>query len=417
MALAQDAADVSGELSGSGGADSGTTGRETCTETEGTQEEGAETLLGDTTTTKNECQTEPRALAVTQQQSDHLESTTGDRSSCDLNINNTNPPQCLGMGDESLNAKPTKSNQAEPDCDVAIKYTASTSATKTTTGNDATKTNASSVVTDATRTIEDNDAAENSAGKASTNATKTNASNTVDTSTTLSKPPAEPTKSALDKELEALLSLGTTDPPPHDILMIQSEHNGTVDIVKAETSLEDPNEREGKGPPPQLRPATTWTSANLREFKHRMANEKHGLLTIRRGEVVTVRVPTHPDGKRLCWEFATDDYDIGFGIYFDWTPVTSTAVTLQVSESSDDEEEEDTESPWHSREGDVERGSVYRLRSRYGEIMQVYRRDSHREVQAGSHEYPGEGVYLLKLDNSYSLLRNKTLYFHVYYSS
>ncbi|XP_072284517.1 protein TMED8 isoform X2 [Pyxicephalus adspersus] len=227
---------------------------------------------------------------------------------------------------------------------------------------------------------------------------------------------SEPAKSSLDKELEALLS-GCSDPPPLDVLMIQSEQAGMVNIVKVEQDTDDPAVTEKKAPPPPLRPATTWTSANIREFKHRMASEKHGMLTVRRGEVMTVRVPTHPEGKRLCWEFATDDYDIGFGIYFDWTPVTSTAVTIQVSDSSDDEEEEETESPWHSREGDVERGSVYRLRSRYGEIMQVFRRDSHREVQAGNHDYPGEGVYLLKLDNSYSLLRNKTLYFHVYYSS
>ncbi|XP_040189832.1 protein TMED8 isoform X3 [Rana temporaria] len=230
------------------------------------------------------------------------------------------------------------------------------------------------------------------------------------------KGPSEPTKSSLDKELEALLS-SCTDPPPLDVLMIQSEHAGMVDIVKVEQNTDDPAATDKKAPPPPLRPPTTWTSANIREFKHRMASEKHGLLTVRRGEVMTVRVPTHPEGKRLCWEFATDDYDIGFGIYFDWTPVTSTAVTIQVSDSSDDEEEEETESPWHSREGDVERGSVYRLRSRYGEIMQVFRKDSHREVQAGSHDYPGEGVYLLKLDNSYSLLRNKALFFHVYYSS
>ncbi|KAG8448984.1 hypothetical protein GDO86_015885 [Hymenochirus boettgeri] len=210
-----------------------------------------------------------------------------------------------------------------------------------------------------------------------------------------------------EQEQDALLFLCPAQPESLDVLMIQSESNGTVDVVKVERT---PSEGEGKASP------TTWTSANLREFKHRMASEKHGLLTVRRGEVMTVRVPTHPEGKRLCWEFATDDYDIGFGMYFDWTPVTSTAVTLQVSESSDEEDEE-TESPWHGREGDVERGSVYRLRSRYGEIMQVCRRDSHREVQAGSHEYPGEGVYLLKLDNSYSLMRNKTLYFHVYYSS
>ncbi|XP_053330950.1 protein TMED8 isoform X2 [Spea bombifrons] len=206
-----------------------------------------------------------------------------------------------------------------------------------------------------------------------------------------------------------------SEPAPLDVLMIQSEYMGSVNVLKVERSVS--GSEKGRAPPPPLAPPTTWTSANVREFKARMASEKHGQLVVRRGEVVTVRVPTHPEGKRLCWEFATDDYDIGFGIYFDWTPVTSTAVTLQVSESSDEEEEDETESPWHSREGDVERGSVYRLRSRYGEILAVYRRDSHREVQAGSHEYPGEGVYLLKLDNSYSLLRNKTLYFHVYYSS
>ncbi|KAM4662494.1 protein TMED8 [Discoglossus pictus] len=233
----------------------------------------------------------------------------------------------------------------------------------------------------------------------------------------ISRVPKEPAQTSLEKELDAILSLCSEESNSPDVLMIQSEHSGQVDIVKVESPQTDSEEGKGKAPPPPLAPPSTWTSVNLREFKSRMAQEKHGMLTVRRGEVMTIRVPTHPEGKRLCWEFATDDYDIGFGIYFDWTPVTSTAVTLQVSESSDEEDEEETESPWHSREGDVERGSVYRLRSRYGEIMQVFRRDSHREVQAGSHEYPGEGVYLLKLDNSYSLLRSKTLYFHVYYSS
>ncbi|XP_073494234.1 protein TMED8 [Phyllobates terribilis] len=290
---------------------------------------------------------------------------------------------------------------------AATTTSAGNAATTTIAGRSATMTNAGSAATDATTT---------SAGNAATDATTTNQT-VVTTKTTTKMSTAEPTKTALDKELEALLSLASADPPPHDVLMIHSEYSGTTDIVKADPRLEEPSVTEGTVPPCPLRPATTWTSANLREFKHRMAHEKHGLLTVRRGEVMTVRVPTHPDGKRLCWEFATDDYDIGFGIYFDWSPVTSTAVTLQVSESSDEEEEEDAESPWHSREGDVERGSVYRLRSRYGEVMQVYRRDSHREVQAGNHEYPGEGVYLLKMDNSYSLLRNKTLYFHVYYSS
>ena len=56
---------------------------------------------------------------------------------------------------------------------------------------------------------------------------------------------------------------------------------------------------------------------------------------------MTVHVPTAPEGKQVCWEFATDGYDIGFGIYFDWTPVTSRAITVHVSESSDDEDEDE----------------------------------------------------------------------------
>lgn len=49
-------------------------------------------------------------------------------------------------------------------------------------------------------------------------------------------------------------------------------------------------------------------------------------------------------------------------------------------------------------------------------IIPVYRRDCQEEVYAGSHSYPGQGVYLLKFDNSYSLWRSKTLYYRVYYT-
>ena len=49
-------------------------------------------------------------------------------------------------------------------------------------------------------------------------------------------------------------------------------------------------------------------------------------------------------------------------------------------------------------------------------IIPVYRRDCQEEVYAGSHYYPGQGVYLLKFDNSYSLWRSKTLYYRVYYT-
>ena len=49
-------------------------------------------------------------------------------------------------------------------------------------------------------------------------------------------------------------------------------------------------------------------------------------------------------------------------------------------------------------------------------IVPIYRRDCHQEVYAGTHNYPGPGVYLLKFDNTYSLWRSKTLYYRVYYT-
>lgn len=167
---------------------------------------------------------------------------------------------------------------------------------------------------------------------------------------------------------------------------------------------------------PPLKPPSTWTSMAMKELKAKLRLEKDSVVAVYRGDIMTVHVPTVPEGKRVCWEFATDSYDIGFGIYFDWTPVTSRAITVHISESSDDEDEEDElEGPVNT--GDVEKGSKSLANSNLGEILPVYRQDSHMAVQGGSHEYPGEGTYLLKFDNSYSLWRNKTLYYRVYYSA
>ncbi|KAF5922928.1 hypothetical protein HPG69_013273, partial [Diceros bicornis minor] len=176
-----------------------------------------------------------------------------------------------------------------------------------------------------------------------------------------------------------------------DIVMIQSEHTGAIDILSADLESADLLGDHRKVSPPLMAPPCIWTFAKMKEFKSKLGKEKNSRLVVKRGEVVTIRVPTHPEGKRVCWEFATDDYDIGFGVYFDWTPVTSTDITVQVSDSSEDEdedEEEDEEIEDPVPVGDVERGSRSSLRGRYGEVMPVYRRDSHRDVQAGSHDYP-----------------------------
>uniref|UniRef100_A0A8C3BRE7 GOLD domain-containing protein n=1 Tax=Cairina moschata TaxID=8855 RepID=A0A8C3BRE7_CAIMO len=132
-----------------------------------------------------------------------------------------------------------------------------------------------------------------------------------------------------------------------DIVMIQSDHTGAVDILSAELETADLLGEQRKAQPPPLAPPTTWTMGKMKEFKTKMGKEKNARMVVKRGEVVTV------------------------------------------SESSDEEdEEEEEEIEGLAPVGDVERGSKSYLRNRYGEIMPVYRRDSHREVQAGSHDYP-----------------------------
>ncbi|KAK7103264.1 Golgi resident protein GCP60-like isoform X2 [Littorina saxatilis] len=171
---------------------------------------------------------------------------------------------------------------------------------------------------------------------------------------------------------------------------------------------------------PPIAAASMWTRKDLKEFKDSLRKDKDSVIKIGSGETVTVRVPTHEDGTCLFWEFATDHYDIGFGVYFEWTIAPSNTVSVHVSESSDEEEFEE-ERPGVEAEAkgdDVERGGKTAPSDKppTDEIIPVYRRDCHEEVYCGSHVYPGRGVYLLKFDNSYSLWRSKTLYYRVYYS-
>ncbi|KAK1328045.1 hypothetical protein QTO34_012467 [Cnephaeus nilssonii] len=153
-----------------------------------------------------------------------------------------------------------------------------------------------------------------------------------------------------------------------------------------------------------------WTRPQIKDFKEKIRQDADSVITVGRGEVVTVRVPTHEEGSYLFWEFATDSYDIGFGVYFEWTDSPNTAVSVHVSESSDDEEEEEENIT------SEEKAKKNANKPVLDEIVPVYRRDCHEEVYAGSHQYPGRGVYLLKFDNSYSLWRSKSVYYRVYYT-
>jgi len=166
-----------------------------------------------------------------------------------------------------------------------------------------------------------------------------------------------------------------------------------------------------------ITPANMWTRKDMKEFKEQIRKEKDAVIKVGSGETVTVRVPTHEDGRCIFWEFSTDYYDIGFGVYFEWSKAQSNTVTVHVSDSSEEEEEgEDGNNP---EKKDIERGvgsTNKPPKPRQDEIVPICRRDCHEEVYAGSHPYPGDGVYLLKFDNSYSLWRSKTLYYRVYYS-
>ncbi|XP_054264447.1 Golgi resident protein GCP60 isoform X2 [Macrosteles quadrilineatus] len=197
--------------------------------------------------------------------------------------------------------------------------------------------------------------------------------------------------------------------------------NGTLHHSQPESEEDDDDDEVNSQGTMSM--ASMWTRKDVREFKESIRREGgDAILRVGHGETVTVRVPTHEDGTCLFWEFATDNYDIGFGVYFEWTKSTTNQVSVHVSESEDeddyelDEEDED----FTSLPQDLERGNSSPKqvvdRPPLSVIVPVYRRDCMEEVYAGSHAYPGQGVYLLKFDNSYSFWRSKTVYYRVYYT-
>ena len=104
-------------------------------------------------------------------------------------------------------------------------------------------------------------------------------------------------------------------------------------------------------------------------------------------------------GTCLFWEFATESYDVGFGVSFEWSLPSSEGITVEVDENE----------PIKDNVNEVQKPRV-------DEILPTVRRPCDQEVMVGSHLYPGRGVYLLKFDNSYSLFRSKTLFYRVYYT-
>ncbi|KAI6236945.1 hypothetical protein M3Y95_00213000 [Aphelenchoides besseyi] len=217
------------------------------------------------------------------------------------------------------------------------------------------------------------------------------------------------------KPPSSYLQQGLERPPPKDKVRVVNDDE--------DSEASDEEAQEDVPSNPKIAPANLWTVKNIVEFKDNIRKEgPEGVLKCGHGETVTVRVPTHNEGTCLFWEFATDYYDIGFGVYFEWTVAETNQVTVHISESSDEEYDEEEGATEGNASGDVESGGPGKnLKPRdpnkpqVDEIVSVFRRDSHEEVYCGSHAYPGRGVYLLKFDNSYSLWRSKNVYYRVYY--
>jgi len=233
-----------------------------------------------------------------------------------------------------------------------------------------------------------------------------------------------------------LASISTTDSAVSPSIQQDEESEGDEegDVVEEEGDEYENEEyicdEEDDVPAP-----TMWTKKEIQDFKSAIKSEGgDSVLSIGHGETVTVRVPTHADGSALFWEFATDNYDVAFGLFFEWVDHDNeTEISVHISDSEDedleDDDDEDAVTDQYNGGGelDPEHGgsSATLLANRASGadrgpptsvVVPIYRRDCHQEVYAGTHQYPGKGIYLLKFDNSYSLWRSKTLYYRVYYT-
>lgn len=203
----------------------------------------------------------------------------------------------------------------------------------------------------------------------------------------------------------------------------ENEETDNEEDEDEENSEESDNEEEEyeenyEGKNYQIAAPNMWTKKIIKPFKESISIDSgDGVVKVGYGETLTIRVPTHPDGNCIVWEFATDNYDIGFGLFFEPNDNPGDQVTIQVSESEEDEEEEENDQDDDPERGGRKKESKKSKTQYVLPIVPIFRRDSHEEVYAGSHVYCGKGVYLLKFDNTYSLWRSKTLYYRVFFSS
>uniref|UniRef100_A0A6G1S2Z3 Protein TMED8 n=2 Tax=Aceria tosichella TaxID=561515 RepID=A0A6G1S2Z3_9ACAR len=224
-------------------------------------------------------------------------------------------------------------------------------------------------------------------------------------------------------------------PDPSDQQVQQAPEEGTWDQQTGSSEADySPLELQPTFNYEPLEPATIWTKRAVAEFKDSLSGDKQGgVYEIKEGALIVIQVPTYPDGRYIYWEFATNDYDIGFGVDFVHDKYLSEPLALNIYQDNDDDDLDElldvdnwqgetnlTDDPEYCQSGIVSERSqlVAARRQRLANtvpILPTYRRDSHEEVFVGRHKYPGRGYYLLKFDNTYSVLRSKTLYFRICY--
>lgn len=128
-----------------------------------------------------------------------------------------------------------------------------------------------------------------------------------------------------------------TNTPAND----KAEKEEQKEVSEAAPLNEDDSDELQEDWPP-IAPAEMWTTKGVEEFKEAIRREAgDAVIKVGHGETVTVRVPTHENGSCLFWEFATDGYDIGFGVYFEWSKPESNQVSVHISESEDDDDDEE----------------------------------------------------------------------------
>ncbi|KAL7861702.1 hypothetical protein SRHO_G00131430 [Serrasalmus rhombeus] len=222
---------------------------------------------------------------------------------------------------------------------------------------------------------------------------------------------------ALQRQQDSAISQTAQLPPPHSNDLV-SVKNTSSQSDSSQSQEHEANPEpchlfiDGKPGDVAILAPSMWTRPQIKEFKEKMAQDAESMITVGRGEVLTVRVPTHEDGTYLFWEFATDHYDIGFGLYFEW-PNTAKGTSSEKTGEIVSENQETDQTEEEKENSESQTGSNL---PHVNEVVPIFRRDSHEEVYAGSHQYPGHGVYLLKFDNSYSLWRSKVVYYRVYYT-